>query len=154
MDNFYQRLGVRALNDSTPESSAKKKSNPYKYMAFVANQSPDGNYHKEDSFCSAARFYSEEELFGIDEEDVAFDLFGFSHNSNGEKVYVTTITELDEQATDALLFYKKEADEVIKKIKAAIAADDTNGHGRDVYSVQLMETAEGTGYWLYIVRVN
>lgn len=154
MDNFYQRLGVRALNDSTLNSSVKKNSG-HEFMAFVANQSPDGNYHKEDSFCSAARFYSEEELCGIDEEDITFELFGFSgRKTDGKKLYVTTITGLDDQAEDYLIFYKEEANEVIKKIKAAIAADDTNGHGRDVYPIRLMETDEGTGYWLYVVRVN
>lgn len=158
MDNFYQRLGVRALNDSIPESSKTTEKRKREFIAFVANHAPTGEFDSETAFHSACSLYTENELYGIDEEDIGFDLFGFAGEStgdldNGKRLYTLTIAGICDWVEKELLFYKKEVDDIIDKIKTAIS-EKTDEYNYQVYPIHLMKTDYGASYWLYIVRFS
>lgn len=148
MDNFYQRLGVRALNDSIPESSKTKEKYKRNFVVFVSNQSSSGEISSE------ASLYTENELYGVDENDIGFELFGFAGKSmDDEKLYTLTIAGIWNDAAEELLFYKEEVNDIIGKIKTAIS-EKTDEYNYQVYSIHLMKTNYGASYWLYIVRIN
>lgn len=149
MDNFYQRLGVRALNDSIPENSKTKEEYKRKFVVFVSNQSPLGEISSE------ASLYTENELYGVDENDIGFDLFGFAGKSmiDDEKLYTLTIAGIWDQAEEELLFYKEEVNDIIDKIKTAIS-EKTDKYDYQVYPIHLMKADFGASYWLYIIRIN
>lgn len=99
MDNFYQRLGVRALNDSIPESSKTKEKYKRNFVVFVSNQSSSGEISSE------ASLYTENELYGVNENDIGFELFGFAgKSSDDEKLYTLTIAGIWNDAAKELLF--------------------------------------------------